>query len=625
MAVVLANPNWAAVAVEVDFTQGPPAVPGDSRISLNAAYRNISVASFATQRGRQYELDKVSAGTLHVDVRDPFERLNPDNPSGPYNTGGNTITPYRCIWVWAMWPNQPGTGNIINTKANTNYDPSFELNPSGLLGEWVPAGGTTTLARSTAQAFDGTNSLLVTQSGAGIGFGALNSFVTIPGLTYTFSAYVFLTAQTGLSVTVQVTDASGAAHSSTTGTRGAWQRLSVTWNAVDTLEPVIIYGTGPTTPTFHVDATQLEFGPAPTAFTTTGPTLYPLFTGYVERWPTAYDNAGFRALRPLEAVDALAVLSRTAISQSYQATIAADQPQVYLPWSATTPATTIALSLASDKDNSGVAPLVQGNPNYFIPPNGQISWAGDSHPDGTPAVSVSQQNANTPSAPGGANQDTGADILNAALSFDTIGGGTVEFWARPVVGAMSFGCCYAAAPGLQTNFATSLPMLGVETAAGANGLGMFYNPDGSSQVGYFYGLPGGRPFGSVYPDNRWHYFALTVYSGNMIQTFDGVDAANVAVTTPVRIGFTYISHISAHCGFGDPHSQLSFGRWACYPRALTVAQRVAHFNRGAGYANELSGARVTRLLNQYWGTGNWSAAGGVLQMAPDFSYDPYTA
>lgn len=623
MATVLANPNWPAVAVEADFTGGPPTVPGYNRLSLNAAYRNLSVPSFATQRGRQYELDKVSAGTLHVDVRDPYERLNPDNPASPYTTGQNKVTPYRAIWVWAMWPNQPGSGNVINTKTNNTYDPSFELNPFGLLGQWIAAGGTTTLARSTAQHFDGTQSLLVTQSAAGPGFGAVNNFATVPGLTYTFSAYVYLTAQTGLSVTIRVVDANGVTHSSSSvTTQGSWQRLQVTWTAVDTLESITIYGSGTTTPTFHADATQLEFGAGVTAFTTTGPILYPLFTGYVERWPTTYDSVGFRAVRPFEAVDALAVMARIAISQSYNATIAADTPQTYLPWSATTPATTIALSLASDKDNSGVAPLVQGNPNYFVPSSGQLSWGGDTHLDGAPALSVSQQNSNNPSGPGGTNQDTGADILNAALSFDTINGGMIEFWAKPVVGMVSMGGCYSAAPGLQTNFAANLPMIVVESSASNGSLVMLYNPDGLTAYGYVINPP--VPHG-VYPDNKWHYFAVTITNGVMVVTFDGSDSGNITVTSPGRIGFTYISHISANCGYGAPHSQVSYGRWAFYNTALTNAQRVAHYNRGVGFINETTGARVNRLLGQYWPGGPAIVTPGSLLLAPDFNYDPYTA
>lgn len=621
---VLANPNWPVVAVEVDFTSGPPATPTIARRSINTAYRKTSVASFDTQRGRSYELDKVSAGRLNVTVRDPFEQLNPSNTGSPFNTGGNTILPYRAVWVWAMWPTQPGSGNILNTGVHVDYDPSFELNPDGDLGLWTVAGGTTTLAQSTAQAFTGTHSLLVTQSAAGAGFGAVNNyFRTAPGLTYTLSVYVYLTAQAGASVTLQVVDANGVTHASSTSTQGSWQRLTVTWTTVDTLEPVTIYGTGTTTPIFYVDATQLEFGTTATAFTTSGPTLYPLYTGYVERWPTEYDSAGFRAVRKLEAVDALAVLSRTAISQSYNATIAADGPNTYLPWSATTPATTIALSLASDKDNSGIAPLLQGNPNYFVPQNGQLAWAGDTHLDGGPALSVTQQNANNPSGPGGSNQDTGVDILNAALSFDTVNGGMIEFWAKPVVGGMSMGGCYSAAPGLQTNFASTLPMIVVESANASGALLMLYNPDGSTAFGYAYDPPG--PQASVYPDNKWHYFAFTITNGSMVLTFDGTDAAPITVTTPGRIGFTYISHISANCGFGAPHSQVSYGRWAFYSKTMTTAQRLAHYNRGTGFINELPGARVTRLLNQYWPNGTTTIAPGLLSLAPDFSYDPYTA
>ena len=62
---------------------------------------------------------------------------------------------------------------------------------------------------------------------------------------------------------------------------------------------------------------------------------------------------------------------------------------------------------------------------------------------------------------------------------------------------------------------------------------------------------------------------------------------------------------------------------ACYPRALPASEVVAHYNRGVGYINELSGIRVRRLLDQYWG-GATNIASGYLKMAPDFSYNGRT-
>jgi hypothetical protein len=599
---------------EVDFQNGPPVAPGAARMSIDAPYRRLAVRRWNVDRGRQYELDQIQAGTLSIEVHDPLELLNPDNTGSPFNTGANSVIPYRGISVWAMWPNQPGAGNLINTAVDTGYDPSFELNPFGFLGYWAAVGGTTTLAQSTAQHFNGTKALLVTQSAAGSGFGVYNYFSIAPSLTYTFSAYVFPTA--GCAVTVQAVDASGGVHAATSTTTSAWQRLTVTWNCVDAIELVTIYGTGVTTPIFYVDATMLEFGAAANTFTTTGPTLYPQYTGYVERWPTQYTLNGMLATRPLTAVDALAVLSRTAISQSYEQTIAPDLPTVYIPWSNTAQAVSggkLGSDALAQTNSTFVVAGVQGNPHYLLAPNGSIEWTGDQQPDSTPALVLSQQNANNPPTAGGSNQDTSVDVYNAQLSFDTVNGGMIECWAKPVIGQMIFGMCFAADVGLDTNFSGFTggnPRIGFLTAGNGAYIEWLYDPTGSAPV----------IFKSIYPDGEWHYFAITISSGSMILTVDGADSAPITVSTPGRIGFTYMCHVSANCGFGDPQSQLSFGRWAFYNNDLPVASRLAHYNRGVGYVNELAGVRVARLLALYW-AGAYTVANGYLQMANDFSYD----
>lgn len=608
MATQLANPNWPAMGFEIDFQSGPPNTPSSVRRSIDAPYRHLAVRQWASSRGRQYELDQIMAGTLNLNVYDPTELLNSDNVASPFMTSGNSIIPYRSAWVWAMWPNQPGSGNIINTQVNIAYDPSFELNPFSAVGLWINTGGTTTLVQSAVQHFVGTKSLLVTQSAAGSGFGAQNGFRTTPQLTYTFSAYVFPTG--GATVTLQVVDAGGTVRTASTAVQNTFSRLSVTWNCVDTLETISIYGTGVSTPTFYIDATQLEFGPAANTFTTTGPIFYAQYTGYVERWPTVYTMGGTLSTRQLYCVDALAILSRTEISQKYNATVAVDAPTLYIPWSNAKPATSGgALSTGSETAVIG-AFNVQGNPNYLVPSNGSINWAGDQQLDGTSALVITQQNANNPIIPGGPNQDTSVDVLNSLFTLDTVNGGGIEFWAKPTIGQMALGGMYVAGSGLATNFSFNIPMLFVEST-GTGPLAFFYDPTGSSLqvVG-----------NNLFPDDQWHYFAITVIGGTWKIMQDGVESSAITVATAGNLGFTYLCHASANCGFGDPQSQVSFGRWAAYSRDIGYTRRLAHYNRGVGYINELSGARVTRLLTQYW-QGNSSVANGFLAMAPDFGYD----
>ena len=250
--------------------------------------------------GRQYELDQTQAGTATLNITDPLEVLNPGNGSSPLMTGGNTLKAYRAARVAALWPN---SGNIVNNKVSPSFDPSFEGSTGG-----VTAAGGTTLASSTSQHFDGTHALLVTQGSAGSGAWPSLAVPTAPGLQYTFSVY----ARPNTSVSVQVQSTVG--NSAVDSTALSFTRLTVTFTAVEATTKFTFAGTGTSTPTYFLDAAQLEYGSAATVFTTTGPTLYQLWNGYIERYPLQYDMNGARGVRPLVGVDALAVLSRTRVS-----------------------------------------------------------------------------------------------------------------------------------------------------------------------------------------------------------------------------------------------------------------------------------------------------------------------
>src|SRR5207302_6151221 len=104
--------------------------------------------------------------------------------------------------------------------------------------------------------------------------------------------------------------------------------------------------------------------------------------GYIERYPQRWDTAGFRGIRPLEAVDALSPLSRAMINQSYSQTALADGPAIYMPL------------------NDAAAPQAVQRPLGGQPFTGytqlgsqsaSVNFGGDTFLDGSKAVSVVQQ------------------------------------------------------------------------------------------------------------------------------------------------------------------------------------------------------------------------------------------
>jgi hypothetical protein len=606
MTVTLPNPNKPLMAFDVNFQTGPPNPTGGARVSINSPSARCFVRQWDVVRGRQYELNQVQAGAATLNVVDPLENLNPLNATSPYNTGGNTIAPYRAIGLYCYWPT---VGNVFNPMVNPGFDPSFENGTSGFV-----ASGGTTLARSTAQAFVGTHSLLVTQGGNTSAAWPSVVIPGVPGMTATISVYAYLTG--GSSLQIQCPDGTV---SSVLSTQTTWTRVTVAYAQVNAQERTVLAGTGTATPTFYLDAFQVEWAASASAFTTTGPTRYQIFNGYVERYPTSYDMAGTRARHPLQAVDALAMLSRTNISQSYDATVTADVPRWYAPL-----------------DNTTVP--VQGqvggvNTDNWIPynlpnsPYGAVQWGSDTNLDGTSAVVVSQRNPTNPVSSAGnvPNNRTVLEFKGSPLSVSTIGA-TFEGWFKPVAGGMEL-----------MQFCEGFDASSLTPAPGSSILvGNLVNVQSTFAFALFDQVTSGFEFVTVnsvnpavsnFADGKWHYYAVTLtnVSGSPGLTLT-VDGTEIAVASPFgsarNIGFPIVE-TDAYSGYGDPVAQMSAARIAAYASDIGRARRLAHYRRGVGYVNELSGVRVRRLLDQYWG-GVTKTADGYLKMAPDFAYNTRT-
>jgi hypothetical protein len=728
--VVALNPNWPLMAYNADFTQGPPNVPGANAVSLNAPSRRTAVRAADMQRGRQYELDQVQAGTCSLTVVDPLEQLHPSNGSSPFNTGGNTITSYRCVQVGAWWnpASQNVAGNLLNTAnpipgqpllfAAYGWDPSWESwfvqqrNTAGTTygtstdhldgthtvwkvivaaatnnAGWIPrlvSGATYTATvdvwAATSQAvtigwngstpvttaITGNNafqsaSVTFTPTAADITAPAVlyalapsGSFPvtfyvsnwqlagaqpgwsstgaptttyatvaprtgqyhlkvsapassntvaaplpTVPGVTYTVSAYV---QAIGAGTVAKL--AVGAANVSTVGV-GSYQRLAITFTATDAITTATWSVTGSGYPAvFYVDDIQLEATGSASAYTTSGPTWYPLYTGYIERYPLQWDMQGTRGIRPLTCVDALSILSRTEINQSYAATIAADAPYVAIPY--------------SDQALPQTVQLPQGGTPFLgyqnLGTQGAVSFGGDTFLDGASAVTVTQQNATPPVASNTAyitylGTNNGA-ITMLPQSF------TIEVWVKAAAGAMYLGA--GAVPYTEAvNVEPFGPSFFVGWYTSAGRLNWYYNdPTNAFSIG---GIPASGTY-IGYPDGQWHYLAIRLPGANGLNAVTDNVIGGTATITPTTAVTLNNFFVDCQTYTGDPVCTVSVANWACYPTPLTNAQLLSHYNRGAGYINEVSGARVARLLAQYW-SGATAVAAGKRQMAPDYSYN----
>lgn len=595
--MVLLNPNWPVVMQNVDFTVGPPGVAGTNAMSLEAPQRRMAVRQFQIQRGRQYELDQVQAGAYSGTVVDPQENLNPQNGSSPFLANSGKIAPYRALSVAAMWPQ---AGNLICSTVAAGYDPSFE---TGTGGFFVKAGSGTGLASSSAQHFVGTKSLLVTQGGNVLLNWPFIQIYGAPGVTVTVSIYAYLTG--GCSVQIRCPDGS---NSSVLSTQTTWTRLTVTYTQVDAGDFITIAGTGVANPTYYLDAVQAEYGTTASAFTTSGPTRYNLYSGYVERFPTVYDMAGKRANGTLTGVDALAILARTVINQSYLSTVTADSPALYLPFN----------------DSAGPGKFSIGGQYWGIDneesPSGSFGWGADQFLDGTPALVMAQRNPANPPEPGALDntQITEWNNLTGSLSINTTAL-TMEVWVKFSAGNITPMQIAIITDGNTVDPDQQYIRLSSRTTgklqAEVRDTAVPYGP-GYLPVQFGYGLA----------DGQWHYYAITLTAASGETIFTQADlATDSGVISPVLKNPWGINTVHFECAtdMGDALSQMSLYGFALYTRDIGNIARNNHYHRGSGYKTELSGARIARLLGVYW-LGGSSVATGYTQMAEDFSYNTRT-
>jgi len=596
--MVLPNPNWPLVAQNVDFTVGPPGTSGTNAMSLEAPQRRNAVRQFQIQRGRQYELDQVQAGTYSGMVVDPQENLNPQNGSSPFLVNSGKLLPYRALNVIAMWPQ---TGNLISTTMAAGYDPSFESSTGGF---FVKPGSFTTLTVSSAQHFVGTKSLLVGQGGNTSLYYPFIQIYGVPGITVTVSVYAYLTG--GCHLQIQCPDGS---NSSVLTTQTTWTRLTVTYTQVDAGDFITFAGTAVANPSFYLDAVQAEYGTTASAFTTSGPTRYSLYSGYVERFPTVYDMAGKRANGTLTGVDALAILARTVINQSYLSTITADSPALFLP--------------LTDANGPGVFKI---GGQYWgvdndISATGAFTWGSDQFLNGDPAMTMSQRNPANPAEPGSLDntQITEWNNLTGSVAINTKAV-TLEVWVKYTAGIVTPLQIAVISDGVTVGPDQQYILLSSRNTgrlqAEARDTAIPYGP-GYLPVQFGYGLA----------DGQWHYYAvsLNTTSGQTILTHSDLNSVSSGVISPALSSSWGINnvHFDVTTDLGCDLSQMSLYGFALYTRDIGSTVRQNHYLRGTGYKTEMSGARVSRLLGIYW-LGGSTVATGYAKMAEDFSYNTRT-
>lgn len=111
----------------------------------------------------------------------------------------------------------------------------------------------------------------------------------------------------------------------------SWTRLSVTFTACQPKHEVFVQvvGTKIVNGRSVYDGIQHEIGTSVSAWSLTGPTIYGVFSGFVERWPSSWLYQGTFGQAQITCVDALAIMSGQFLDTEYTNSVLAKKPDLY--------------------------------------------------------------------------------------------------------------------------------------------------------------------------------------------------------------------------------------------------------------------------------------------------------
>ncbi len=588
----MATANWRPdIAVQVAFNANPndPAAT-PSWTDLTAVFR----AAAGVTRGRQYELDQNQAAAPSLVFLDQNEALNPANPISPY---APNVVPYRQVLFQAMWPNG-GVGNLLNTGYGTNpqlntiagYDPSFESYTAGATVPWILTTGGVSPVVSTSNPGQGTQDLQYTVTNAGTEQGVGLVIPCIPGRQYTSSVYV---RQTGGNTT-EIFINGGVAGTSSTAT-GAYVRLTVTWTATQPTHQLWVASfTTSIAGTVNVDAIQHEEGSSASTFTTSGPVIYGVFRGYVERWPSRWDHMGVLGRAEITCVDSFGPLNLIPLDTEYHNALLAKKPDYY--WRLNEPQG--ATSFAETSGNSG-PPLVETSGKYgaadTFAPGTATNIPGDPNGTGILTNSSAAGFLNIPCTVAQTGMPGTAGIVMGSTTAPF--GYTVAAWISRGTNANDLGriLLLLSDPGAQLAFINNTWFAAWELSA--------------PNVEFFYSH-GEINVTDVYADQKPHLYVMTVSVTSINATaVVYMDGTQVATNTSTLFPSTnYVATVAEIGGGINPgYGQTApgplngtYSHFALWNRVLSAGEVTDLWNAGKGYPGETSGARVARYLGYGW-------------------------
>lgn len=316
-------PNWPVLVTQWGAPYG---ANGGTPAAQNVDISNRVIGSIGFKAGKQYELDSAQAGELTATIRNDDAVLDPVNSSSPF---AGHIAPYQPFSVVAQYP--PSANLLTYFQATGGAGFTTGSIPAGQhVFTGTDPGGTGTIVAQSASPHDTAFNFAVPASyGAGQFIMAFTTVPAEPGAEYTFSTNVMNTTA-GVTGPVQIafgwyspTFSPGATTWSygpvVNMTPNVWYSISATTNAPANacgMAVGIVTG-GTPTGAWNIEAydSQISYGGLAT-YADPG-TWYSMFTGWVERWPSQWKDAGQYGTLNATVVDAMALLSQGQLSDPF--------------------------------------------------------------------------------------------------------------------------------------------------------------------------------------------------------------------------------------------------------------------------------------------------------------------
>ena len=593
----LANPNWPWV--EDGWGAVWNANGGDSPLDRYVDVSDRTRQSVSVQRGRQYELDQVRSGEASLALENKDAALDPTNASGPYY---GHILPYQPYRRRAQWP---ATRNRLTQVQATGGD------LGGFSAGTIPqgSGGIDVFSFSDSSGGSIVASATAWQGGSVFQFSvpnatALHTAICFtaqpavkPGIAYTVSMWVRdVTASTSLQVNAWIaftnvggtqTTTRSSAVTLTGATAAGWTQVSITAtapaDAARLSAGVETAAAAAATCSVQVDGWQLETATTASAWVCPG-IMYPVYAGYMERWPSSWDMSGTYGLVQPSAVDAFSLLSQKQLSDPLTQEINGNSPR-------------FVYRLDDPSGSTAVSDWTGNNPAAQL---GVSKYGAGSVTFGATVTAADATGVYTGSS------GTVATVSNANPGTSTIGAATfIQLAAAGILGPANLASwtrmiAFKYTGPTPTSLAVFASAFDRQRANNApSGSGMFWQIDSTGKVGFVMRGPASGGVGTIYApgptvlDSDWHL----------------VFAAYDRTSATLRIGIDGVSWTYTSIASTDEPSGLISDNIAAYVDPTVGNGTVFNFKGDMSFVAEFPTQLSTTAMNNIYTAWRSACAG----------------